>query len=43
MTFPLSAQSLIPHREGMCCIDSILSTEGPRVQASVTPPPDHLL
>lgn len=43
MIFPLSAQSLIPHREGMCCIDSLLSIEGPRVQASVKLHPDHLL
>lgn len=43
MTFPLPARSLIPHREGMCCIDSILSVEGQQVQASVTLHPDHLL
>ncbi|MFG1175114.1 hypothetical protein AAFN90_16295 [Erwiniaceae bacterium CAU 1747] len=43
MTFPVPAQGLIPHREGMCCIDSILNVEGQQVQASVTLHGDHLL
>lgn len=43
MAFPLPARSLIPHREGMCCIDSILNVADKQVQASVTLHQHHLL
>lgn len=43
MTFPIPARGLIPHRGGMCCIDTILSVELLKVQASVVLDADHLL
>jgi len=43
MIFPISARGLIPHREGMCCIDTILSVERHKVQACVVLHADHLL
>ncbi|MTD26914.1 hypothetical protein [Erwinia sorbitola] len=43
MKFPLRAETVIPHRAGMCCIDSLLSITPQQVTACVTLHPQHLL
>ena len=43
MKFPLPAKEVLPHRGGMCCIDTLLEATSQKVIACVTLHPQHLL
>ncbi|MBD8106498.1 hypothetical protein [Erwinia persicina] len=43
MKFPLPAREVVPHRGGMCCIDTLLDATSQKVIACVTLHPQHRL
>jgi Predicted 3-hydroxylacyl-(acyl carrier protein) dehydratase len=41
--FPIQAETLLPHKGAMCCIDSLLFFDGKTIRSEVSIRPDHAL